>query len=321
MQNPADALAEISKQLKQKFDEAGMDKVEQFTDTMEDLLAKLKEGPDKAMGAAQDKFKEFTGKIEGAIKDPASLAPPGGGLAACGAWYGTSVAGKLILVKDEVDALVASLSKLAGDVKAPILKLIEGLQGAIADLETAVKGLAKLPKLVQEELAGKTKPEDIAKIDTEKFKKALATGDLDGPLKVIGGMKDVLKQVIAILAGGAQSLADFISAAPGMVRGAFDVPTPLCFLTSMLMDAGPQALKDLLALCEKLEKVSLAPIMQTFSGASATVEGINVDAIKVPVNKFKDSAKELVDKLEKTVHAAKMAGGGGGALASIKKLF
>jgi len=236
-------------------------------------------------------------------------------------WYGNSVVGKLSLIKDDVDELMKGLVTLATDVKTPIMKLAEGLKGAIAELEKSIKGLAKLPKLVAAQLEGKDSPDDIAKIDTSEINEALKVGDLDGPMGKIAAIKDVLKTVIDVLSGGAGKLEEFIMSAPEKFRTAFDVPQPLCFLQSMVMDAAPQAMKDLLELCKKLEAVSFEPILKVFNGAKDTVEGINVDAIKTPVNKFLTEAKDLVGKLDKTVKAAKMAGGGGGALAGLKKMF
>lgn len=279
------------------------------------------------MNTAKAKFEEFKGKVQNAIDDPSSLAPGAGGLAACATWYGSAVAGKLGALNDESSELIATLLTVVSDVDGPMKELSANLEGAIADLDSSVKSLAKLPKTVAAAVQGKDDPKDIAEINTEPLKKAVAGGDIDGALQKIVGMKDVLAKVVEVVSTGLEKIEGFISAAPDKVRGAFDVPMPFCFLTSALMDNAPAPMKDLLAMCTALQGISLQPLLDSLVGSRDLVKGIEVDAIKEPVAKFVESAKESVDKLDKAVSGAKLLTGGvggaiGGAIGgAVGKLF
>eukprot|EP00932_Pfiesteria_piscicida_P018413 SRR837773.5264.p1 GENE.SRR837773.5264~~SRR837773.5264.p1 ORF type:complete len:305 (-),score=166.52 SRR837773.5264:11-865(-) len=284
---------------------------------MEELLKVVQGGPDKVIGEVKGMVSSMTGSIEEAIKDPTKLAPSGGGLAACGAWYGSAVAGRLMLFKDDIDALTKSMGTLADDVKTPMTNLAAGVKGAIEELDAAVKGLAKLPKLVAGELQGKDGPEDISKIDTSAMKKALQVSDISKPIAKIMESKAVIEAVIGAMSAGTRTLEEFLSTAPDKVRAAFDVPQPLCFLTSMVMDSAPQAMKDLLALVEKLEKLSLEPIMKAFTGVAESVGKVDAAAIQKPVEAFVKDAKEIIDKLDHVVKGSKA----GGMLSGLKKMF
>merc|ERR1719282_451768 len=95
-------------------------------------------------------------------------------------------------------------------------------------MESSVKALAKLPKLVSSEFQGKDSPDDIAKVDTEPMKKALAGGDVAGPLNAIKAAKDALGGAVAVIEKGVTTLQEFIDRAPGAVKDAFSPPFPLC---------------------------------------------------------------------------------------------
>jgi len=310
--DPAAALKEISAEVQEKFDEAGMGKVEEFMDQMDDVMAKARDGPGMILKAAQEQVDGIQKKLEAALADPSSLVPSGGGVAACAAgYYGGEVAKKLRAVSDDTSGLVAVMTKMAEDVQKPMKDLAEGLEKALSQLEGSVKGLAKLPKLIQQEMQGKDSPDDIAKIDTAPMKKALDGGDMDGPLSAIGGMKDILEGAIAVLRSGAEALQGFLESAPGAVRHAFDLPAPLCALQSVLMSQAPQLMTDLLGMLDKLQGVSLQPVMDAMNGTMDKVANLDMEQIKAPVNKFMESAKDLVEKLDKTVSGAKLATGGG----------
>eukprot|EP00429_Kryptoperidinium_foliaceum_P042713 CAMPEP_0176115130 /NCGR_PEP_ID=MMETSP0120_2-20121206/57817_1 /TAXON_ID=160619 /ORGANISM="Kryptoperidinium foliaceum, Strain CCMP 1326" /LENGTH=339 /DNA_ID=CAMNT_0017449367 /DNA_START=63 /DNA_END=1082 /DNA_ORIENTATION=- len=303
-QDPAAAMKEISEQVQAKFDEAGMGKVEEFMDQMHDVMAKAKDGPGVLLESAQSQVEEIQKKLEAALADPSSVA---GGAGCVASWYGGEVAKKLQSFSDETKGLVSTVQKMAADVKKPMKELAEGLQKSVQQLEGSAKSLAKLPKLIQQELEGKDSPDDIAQINTEPMKKALAVGDLDGPLSAIGGMKGLLDGAIAMLRNGVAALEEFLQTAPATVRSAFDLPAPLCALQSVLMSQVPQLLTDLLGMLEKLQGVSLQPLMDALTGTQGKVAGLDVAMIKTPVNAFMEPAKDLVDKLDKTVSGAKLA--------------
>lgn len=312
--NPADAIKQIATEIQEKFDEAGMGKVEEFTDKIDDIIEKVKSGPKAIMEQAKGAFEEFKGAIDGALKDPSSLAPGGGAMTACATMYGNSVVAKLGTLNDEAGSLVSGMGDVAKSMEGPLGSIQETLEKAMAELEATLKGLAKLPKTVQTAIAGKDSPDDIAKIDTAPMKKAIAGGDVDGPLNSIKGLKDVLGDAAGAVEKAIASLADFIERAPGMVRGAFDVPPPLCFLSTVILSQAPKAMTDLLAMIDKLKEVKLQSIIDIFQNTTNTLANLDIDAVKTPMNKFTESAGGLVDKLEKTVQGAKLSANPAGAL-------
>jgi len=305
--NPADAIKEIAKEVQEKFDEAGMGKVEEFTDKIDDILDKIKSGPKEKLDAAKAKFGEFKAELEKTLADPSSLAP-GGGMAACASFYGNSVAGKLGSLKTESESLIESINTIAKGMEGPLKSLGDTLTSAMDKLEGSLKALAKLPKLVAKEIAGKDSPDDIGKIDTSGMKKALNCGDVDGPLNSITGLKDVLGDAVEAVKKGIKALSEFIEKAPDMVKSAFDVPAPLCFLQSVLLSQAPKAMTDMLAMVEKLNQINLQPIVDMLENATSTIGGLDVNQVKTPMNKFLESAGGLVDKLDNTVKGAKLAG-------------
>jgi len=308
--DPAAALKEISQQVQEKFDEAGMGKVEEFMDMMDDVMAKARDGPGALLKAAQEQVDSIQQKLSDALANPSTLVPGDGGVAACAAGYwGGEVAKKLKVVSEDTSGLVETMTKMAADVQEPMKALADGLEKALQQLEGSTKALAKLPKMIQKEMEGKDSPDDIGTIDTAPMKKALDAGDLDGPLGEIGGMKDILDGAIAVLKSGVDALEGFLSTAPGAVKSAFDLPTPLCALQSVLMSQAPQLMTDLLGMLEKLQGVSLQPVMDAMASTQDKIANLDVEQIKTPVNTFMESAKELVEKLDKTVSAAKLASG------------
>lgn len=312
--NPADALKQIEEELKQKFDEAGMSQVEEFTDGLDDIQEKLKKGPKELLEAAKDKLDEFKGKLQSALDDPSSLAPSGGGLATCASWYGNAVAGKLKDFSGEAEELAGQVTQMASDIAGPFQTLGETLDSAMDKLDASIKSLAKLPALVGTQIAGKDSPDDIAKIDCGPMKKAVAGGDVDGPLSSIAGLKDVLGGVVEIAEKGVETFQNFIDNAPDMIKKAFDVPTPLCFLTNVLLAQAPQAMTDLLEMVDKLKEIDLEPLITMCRGAAKSICGLDVEMVKTPISAFQESAGPLIDKLEKTVKGAKMASNPAGAI-------
>lgn len=305
--NPADALKQISKEIQEKFDEAGMGEVEDFVDKLDDLVDKIKKGPAELVKSAEKQFAELKDKLEKVAADPGSAAPSGGALAMCAAQYGQAVATKLGKVASNASDVGADMAKLAENVTTPLKSVGDTLDAALQKMEDSVKSLAKLPQLVSKEIQGKDSPDDVGKINTGPMKKALSGGDLDGPLNAIMGLAGELSGVVDIIGKAVSVLEEFVGTASSQIKGAFDPPFPLCCLSGMQ----PEALKDLLSMIEKLGQIDLTPVIETLRNASEKIGGIKVDMIKKPVNTFLESAKDLVDKLDKTVQAAKLSSGGG----------
>merc|ERR1712192_76851 len=139
-------------------------------------------------------------KVEKIAADPSSAAPSGGGLmAACAATYAASVAKKLGAVGNDCAEVATKMSALGTDVTGPLQTVGDTLDGALQKMEDSVKALAKLPKLVSKEIAGKDSPDDVAKINCSPMKKALAGGDVDGPLDSIMGLSGKLTDVCGII--------------------------------------------------------------------------------------------------------------------------
>jgi len=308
--DPAAVLKQISQEVQDKFKEAGMDKVEDFIDTMEDIMAKAKEGPGDMLKGAQSQVDALKNKIEETLANPSSIMGDSGAACIAG-WYGGEVAKKLRSFGNETNGLVEEMKKMASNMAQPMKDLADALEKAVSQLEASVKNLAKLPKLISQEIQGKDSPDDVAKINTDPMKKALSGADLDEPLKAIGGMKGLLDSAVSALKGGMETMEKFLQSAPETVRRAFDMPAPLCALQSVLMSQAPKLMVDLLGMLEKLQSVSLEPVMKALNNTTEKVGSLDPQAIKTPVNKFMESAKDLVDKLDKTVSGAKLASGGG----------
>lgn len=319
--DPAKAMKEIAQEIQEKFDEAGMAKVEEFTDKIDDIIDKAKDKPKQLMEEAKAKFEEFKNKIDEMLKNPSSLAPGGGAMAACADFYGKSVAAKLGSLNDEAQEMAKNISKVAEDMAGPLKQLGETLEKAMAQLEGSLKALAKLPKLVAKQIEGKDSPDDIAKIDCGPMKKALNCGDVDTPLANIKGLNDILGGAIEAVKKGIAALGEFITGAPDKVKAAFSVPPPLCFLQAMIMSQAPPALKTLEEMIGNLEKIDLKPLVEMLDSTSDTLGNLDAEQVKVPMNKFLESAGDLVDRLDKTVQAAKLSSNPAGAMGKMGGMF
>lgn len=299
-------MKQISQEIQDKFDESGMHAVESLVDSLEELLEQLKSGPVGLVKKAEQQVDEFKGSVAQIVEDPSAVASGAGLAAACATSYAKSVAKGLGVVASESDAFAARMSALAGDVAEPLGQVSRTLEKALSEMESSVKALAKLPKLIEKEIAGKDSPEDVAKVDTAPMKSALAGGDVEQPLAEIAGLVETLKGVVDVVNSGVGALQDFVGTEPGHIQAAFQPPFPLCCLSS----AVPAALTELLAKIEQLSKIDLDPIVEALRNASGQIGSIDVEAIKTPMATFKGSATDLVDKLDKTVVAAKLSSGG-----------
>jgi hypothetical protein len=307
--NPADALAQVSKEMQEKFDEAGMAKVEELTSSLETLQLKLKEGPGDMMDALQDKIKELIGKVKDMVDKPPMPDSP---LIACvGSMYVNAVKPKLEAVKTEVDAMMENMSTMANSAKQSLKDVGDGLNGAMEKMEGAVTALANLPKAVSAAIKDKDSPEDIGNINTEPMKKALQGGDIGGPLSAVQGLQEVIKSVVSLILQAVQDIGAFVSSMAKNLVDAFAPPFPCCCLSDLL----PEQAKTALLMVDAIGKIDLSSLEMQLSNAAEKIGAIDVEMIKKPVETFSSSAKDLVDKLDKTVSAAKMSSGGGTGLA------
>lgn len=317
MPAPADTLKEVSKELQEKFDEAGMGSVESFVDKIEEIKEKAAAGPGDAMDAVKGKFDEFKGKMEEIISNPSALAPAG--LAPVAVWYGNAVAAKLIAFKEEVEGILKSLLQTAADIMDPMKSLGDTLGTVMAELEKTLKKLAKLPKEVGKMAAEIDSPDDIAKIDVDSMKACLDVSGIDSPLGNLGGLGATLGGAIEKVKQGITLIEEFIQNAADNLKLCFQVPAPLCFVTPCAMQNAPQPLQDLLACVDNLKTVDLSSLVGMLSNTMDTLGQMDVEKVKTPVNAFATAAAEPVGKLEKAVQGAKLASGDGHP--AIPKMF
>merc|ERR1712064_208124 len=186
----------------------------------------------------------------------------------------------------------------------------------------SLKKLAKLPaeiKAMANDLGG---AEDIAKIDTAPMKKCLNISCIDAPLEQLGGLKDVLESAVDAVKNGVQDIGKFIDEAPDMVREAFNVPTPLCFMSGVLLSQAPEAMKTMLENIDKLKEVKLDGVVQMLEHTTETICKLDVSKVKDPASSFSEQAGEQIDDLDNVISAAKLASGGlPAALPSIGGMF
>lgn len=303
-------MKEIVEKLKKAFDDSGMASADAFVDKLEELKKMVKEGPGDIMDKVTGAMKDFKESIQKAIDDPSSLAPAGG-MAACAAWYGNAVAAKLKDLADIASKLFESIKELAGQIKKPLEDLSKTMEGAMAGIAGAVKGLAKMPNEVQ----------DLAKVDLAKadkevddIKKCLDVKQMEQPLKDLGGLKEVFGPLITKVKDGFQLLMDFISDAPDKVKNAFSVPPPLCFLQSVLMSQAPPIMKTMLDKLDMLSGLDTKPLMDMLGNANDSIGSMDVKKVQDPVSAFVKEATEQVGKIDNLVKGAKLAANPAGAV-------
>merc|ERR1712241_1311226 len=88
----------------------------------------------------------------------------------------------------------------------------------------------------------------------------------DKPLESLGGLKDTMGPLAKKVNEGVQRLTDFVGQAPDKIKGAFQVPTPLCCMTSCAMSQAPPVMKDLLTKVDTLQGFDFKPIMDMLEG-------------------------------------------------------
>jgi len=321
MSNPQEQLGKIADKLKEKADSCGLDAVETFVDKLDSIKEKAASGPQDMMNVVKGKIEEFQDMMKKAMENPSSLAPSTGGLVQCAAWYGNAVVEKLKALSQRVEDLVKLIVDLVSKMVEPLKSLGDTLDTVIAALEKSLKKLAKLPKEIKAMASDLGDLGDIAKIDTEPMKKCLDISCIDAPLEQLGGLKDVLESAVDAVKNGVQDIGKFIDEAPDMVREAFNVPTPLCFMSGVLLSQAPEAMKTMLENIDKLKEVNLDGVVQMLEDTGETICKLDVAKVKDPASSFSEQALEQIEDLDGVVSAAKLASGAGGLTSNIKSLF
>merc|ERR1712107_124692 len=90
-------------------------------------------------------------------------------------------------------------------------------------------------------------------------------------------LKSMFAPLIDLVTKAIGKLTDFVSSSPDKVRESFGMPAPCCCLTPVIL--------------------SMAD----------TLGNLDVDKVKVPLEKFAESANGSVDKLDNVVKAANMS--------------
>jgi archaellum component FlaC len=321
MPNPADGLKEVAKELQEKFEEAGMGAVDAFVDTLDEIKDKAADGPKKIMDATKNQFEAFKKKVEDLANDPSSLAPTGGAVALMAKWYCNAVAQKLGALKDMIEDLVKQLVDMASKIAEPMGNVGTVIGAAMASLEKTLKKLSKLPAEVGKMAKEIDSPDDIAKIDVAPMKACLNVSGFESPLNDIKGLNDGIAKAISLVKDGLAALEDFIKNAADHIRNAFNVPFPCCCCTGSALAQAPQAFTDMMDMVEKLKGVQLGDLSSLLQKTADAIGGIDVAVIKIPVNKFAESAAPSLDKLEKTVQGAKLASNPAGAIGGAAASF
>jgi len=307
--DPAAAVKEIANKIEEKVKESGLDGCEQFVGTLDTIKGKAKAGPGDLMDKVKGAIDDLKGKVKAAMDDPGSLAPGGGGLAACASWYASAVIDKLKALMKEIEALFDKLVEVIKNMAGPFKSLGETMENAMDGINKTMSGLTALPKKVTE-LSNKVKgPEDLTNVDTGGMKKDLDTSGVDGPLSSLEGLKDSMGPMIDDVKKGIDSLSGFVTDAPQRIKESFQVPTPLCCMTSCAMSNAPPAMMTMMEQVEQLRSFDLDPVVKLLQEMHDKLANIDVAMVKDPMKKFSEMAGEQVDALDKVVSAAKMAAG------------
>ncbi|CAE8642359.1 unnamed protein product [Polarella glacialis] len=305
--DPSAAVKEVAAELEKQAKECRVDTVDQVLDKIEEIMNKAKAGPGDMIEKLAAAFEEFNGKIEKAINDPAALSNAGGPMVACASWYATEVAGKL----KELVAEVTEISKVVHDKVAeaakPLSQVATALEEAMKGMEGSAKKLAKLPKEVQDLATTIKGPADLAKVDMGPISGCLDLSPLTGSLTKIDGLKSVLGPVISAVSATLAGVAEFLMSLAEKLIGAFQVPSPLCFLTPMVMSQAPPLLAELLEKVKALQKIDVQPVVEGMKMISDTIGNFDAKAVSVPLEKLAVDAKASIGKLDEAVSAAKLS--------------
>jgi hypothetical protein len=306
MAYPKAAVQKIADEIKEKANEAGLDKADKFMGILTEMKEQAANGPGDIMDKVKAAIEAFKQKMQDAMDDPSSLAPAS--VAACAAWYGNAVVGKLKDIMAEVEKLFKQLVQVINDMTGPLTDLGKTVDDAVGGIKGTVEGMMKLPTMLGDIAGNVSGPGDVANIDTASMKKNLDTGGISAPLDAISKLKDSMVPVADGMSGGIESLTTFIQEAPSQIKGCFEVPSPMCCLTSCVMSQAPEAMTTMLDQIDQLSKFDLQPVVDMLKQLVERLSCIDVNTVKEPINKFAEMAGEKVDNLEKVVESAKLAG-------------
>lgn len=300
--DPSAVVKEVADELKEKAEEAGIDAADAFIDTLEGIKDKAKEGAGDIAGKVMGAAGEFKSMLEEALADPSKLAP--GGVGGCASWYGNEVVKKLKELGEKVGKIVDLLKAMIDGVGGPMKELAKTMADAMAGITKTVKGLTSLPKTL-EALQDKVKgPDDIKDVPTEDMLKALDMSGLNGPLDSLKGLNKTLASAGQAVADTVMALADFLGEAPDLIRGAFAPPFPLCFANSMLMAQAPPLFQELLSKVDALKELDLQVVVDMVKQIEDTLGNLDPEVVTQPLNKFAESAKGSIEKLDTAKKAA-----------------
>mmetsp|Transcript_120458 Transcript_120458/g.225157 ORF Transcript_120458/g.225157 Transcript_120458/m.225157 type:complete len:314 (+) Transcript_120458:57-998(+) len=305
--DPAAAIDQICKEVKEKFGQAGIDKVKEGMKSASDAVDKLKSGPAELLASVEKQVSQMKGKIHEMTEDPSQISPKRRRLdiSGCGTRYCNAVATKLDEVGKDSGRVARKMTESGKDLTASVKEASEKLRISLSVMDKSFKAMAVLPTVILKEVQGKSKPDDIAKINTGPMKKILAAGNMAGPLQEAGGMSNLFGEAAATAAGAVATFDSFIRTFPEKIEGSFSPGFPYCCMTAAL----PQQAQDILKMTDELKKIDLRSMVKSLEGASAKVS----DAKKT-ADTFQQSVKGLVDKLDTTVNGAKMASGGASSM-------
>lgn len=315
--DPAAVIKAIVEELNAKAKECGTDAVEAIIKNLEEIKEKAKAGPGRIFDELESNFKKLTGKIESAIKDPSSLVTADGPVAALATWYGTEVCTKLKDLMKEVEEAMAMAKKNVASAAEPLSKIGDGLKASIEGMAGSASKLLALPnelKALGETVKG---PADLAKLEMESIKKCVDLSSLDAVLSTIGSVKSYFAAAVDAITRLVEKIVEFLISLADKILHAFDVPQPLCFLTSMVLSQAPPIVKELMDMVEALKKLELQPALEGIKKMKSAIDAFDPKAVKEPLDKFSLAAKPSIDKLDKAVAAAKLSSNPLGAIGSL----
>jgi len=308
MTDPAAAVKAIADKMQADVQESGLDQASQFVDKLNEIKESAKSGPGDIMDRVKGVMQEFKDKLDAAMADPGSLVP--GGMAACASWYGNAIVEKLKSIAASFEELFNKIKAAAGDMAGPFKDMGKTMGDAMEGISSTVKGLQNLPKELLRIADNCTGAKDVKDIDTGNMKKSLDVGGMSEPLDKLGGLKESFGPLIGSVKSGVDSVTDFIQEAPDKIKDAFSVPSPLCFMTSCAMNQAPAIMTEMLDKVKALADFDFEPVLTMLKSAEENMANLDTSKVSDPVNKFAEMATGQVDKLDKVVQGAKMAGGG-----------
>jgi len=310
MLNPLDAVKEVSEKLQEAGKSCGLDKVDGFIKAVEDIKTAAQKGPGDLMDKVVSAIEAFKHSVESALSNPAALANQGGPIAACGSWYAAEVVRKLKELMKDVEDIVSFVKKHAEELAKPLKSVAAVLEDALKALEGSAKAAASLPATVQHLAETVKSPADLGKVDMAPLKHAIDTSGLQAPLDKIIALKSELSGAVSSVGGLVSKMMEFLISAAEKVKDAFSVPQPLCFLTPMVLSQAPPLMQELIGKLDSAKGLDLKPFVDGLTKMAHTIEGVDVSAVKTPLEKFSKEAAGSIDKLDKAVSAAKASSGG-----------